>query len=68
MRQGKGVLLKNADRIYNSYHRFSSNQIELREVLEKIWNNQDFLTQEDKKILTFLGKKSNNEKYIFLKP
>lgn len=39
-------------------------QQELIKSLERIWNNQEFLTEEDLKILDFLGKRGVYDKQI----
>jgi len=54
-----GIYIKNADRqIGNSHNNaVSSNQKELLRILGEIWNNQDFLNEEDKQILIKLSQK-----------
>jgi len=53
------MYIKNADRqIGNSYNNaVSSNQKELLRILGEIWNNQNFLNEEDKQILIKLSQK-----------
>lgn len=53
-----GIYLKNAnDKFIDHRLKHSTNQLELIKLLEKIWNNQDFLNSEDLKTLKFLGEK-----------
>jgi hypothetical protein len=53
-----GVFIKNADKtIKNSHETFSYLQTQLLGVLGEIWNNQDNLNEEDKKLLIKISQK-----------
>lgn len=54
-----GVYIKNAESGIGNGHNntISSNQKELLNILGEIWNNQDFLNEEDKEILVKLSQK-----------
>jgi len=55
-----GIYLKNAFNkavVMGPYKEFTNNQIELKKLLEQIWNNQDFLNKEDYKQLKHLSEK-----------
>jgi hypothetical protein len=53
----KGALDMGAQYPSNLNDGITSSQEDLRELLTKIWNNQDNLTKEDIKTLEYLSKK-----------
>jgi hypothetical protein len=53
----KGALDMGAKYPSNLNDGITSSQEDLREILTKIWNNQDNLTKEDIKTLEYLSKK-----------
>jgi hypothetical protein len=53
----KDALDKGAKYPSNLNDGITSSQEDLREILTKIWNNQDNLTKEDIKTLEYLSKK-----------
>jgi hypothetical protein len=52
-----GLLLIDAYKMHKTYGCSSTSQLELIDILTKVWNNQRFLTKQDIKTLIDLGLK-----------